>query len=315
MQEVDCLFWTFLVMLAVFLVVRGIWLACSYFWAWLARGKRLHHAVETGELGPDVGAVVANADEARLARAVAQVDRKPDAIVRLSHEQRLEVLRAQRDERERFLDDLRITWYQVVMIFFVASILGLVLEEVWMFITAGLTESRVGLVWGPYSPLYGVGALLLTFICFGLRRRHAPWWVFFLVSMVVGGGLEQVVGWGMETFMGAVSWDYTGVPGCITKWVAWPFLFFWGLLGLVWGKAIMPELLFRIGVATTRRQVVFVGFLGAYLALDIFMTLAVFDRVHDRELGIPPETAFEQYVDDNYTQEFVEQRFENMNFD
>jgi uncharacterized membrane protein len=302
-------------MLAVFLIIRGIWYGASYFWAWLARGKRLHHAVEAGEVSPEVGIVVANADEARLAKAVEAVDRKPSAIIRLSHEQRLEVLRIQHAERESFLDGLRITWYQVVMIFFIASILGLILEEIWMFITAGLTESRVGLVWGPYSPIYGVGALLLTFICFALRQHHAPWWVMFLVSMVVGGCLEQAAGWGMETFMGAVSWDYSGVPGCITKWVAWPFLFFWGLLGLVWGKIIMPELLFRIGVATTRRQVVFVGLLGAYLALDIFMTLAVFDRVHERDLGIPPETAFEQYIDDNYTQEFVERRFENMNFD
>ena len=309
------MFFTFIGLLVVFLVIRGVWFAASWFWAWLARGKRLHRCVDEGKVSEDVGIVVANADRARLANEVKAADRDPNSVIRLSREQRHEVMRAQVAEREEFLDNLRITWYQVVMIFFIASILGLVLEEVWMFITAGLTESRVGLVWGPYSPLYGVGALLLTFICFDLRRHRAPWWVIFLVSMAVGGGLEQIVGWSMETFMGAVSWDYTGVPGCITKWVAVPFLFFWGILGLLWAKVIMPELLFRIGVATTRRQVVFVGLLGLYLALDVFMTLAVFDRVHDRELGIPPETALEVYVDENYTQEFVERRFENMNFD
>lgn len=308
------MFLAFLSLLAALLVIRGTWYLISRFWAWLARGKRLHNAVDTGRVSPEVGIVVANADQARLMHDVSKVDRDPDAIIRLSREQRAEVMRAQVAEREEFLDNLRITWYQVVMIFFIASILGLILEEVWMFITAGLTESRVGLVWGPYSPLYGVGALLLTFICFGLRRHHAPWWAIFLVSMAVGGGLEQLAGWAMESYMGAVSWDYTGVPGCITKWVAVPFLFFWGVLGLVWAKVVMPELLFRIGVATTRRQVVFVGLLGAYLAADIFMTLAVFDRVHDRELGIAPENGLEQYIDENYTQEFVEERFQNMSF-
>ncbi|MBE6471778.1 MAG: hypothetical protein E7000_08830 [Coriobacteriaceae bacterium] len=308
------MFWTFLGLLAVLLVVRGTWYAISRFWAWLARGKRLHNEVESGKLSAEVALVVANADRARLMKEVAAADRLPSSVIRLSREQRKEVMRVQAAEREEFLANLRITWYQVVMIFFVASILGLVLEEVWMFITAGLTESRVGLIWGPYSPLYGVGALLFTFICFALRRHGAPWWGSFLVCAIIGGLLEQIVGWGMETFMGAVSWDYTNVPGAITKWVALPFLFFWGLLGVVWDRLIMPDLLFRIGVPTTRRQVLFVGLLGAYLAMDIFMTLAVFDRVHERELGIPPETMLEEYVDENYTQEFVEQRFENMDF-
>ena len=108
----------------------------------------------------------------------------------------------------------------------VGSVGGLLLEQLWMFVTLGLTQGRYGLVWGPFSPLYGVGAVLLTLISLQLRRKKAKWWMVFLVSMVVGGLLEQLTGWGMETLMGAVSWDYTTVPGCITKWVAWPFLFF-----------------------------------------------------------------------------------------
>ena len=224
-------------------------------------------------------------------------------------------MRAQRAERERFLDDLRITWYQVVMIFFVASILGLILEEVWMFITEGLTERRYGLVWGPFSPLYGVGALLLTLLCFELRKREAKSWQIFLTGMIVGGGLEQITGWGMETLMGATSWDYSNVPGCITKWVAWPFLFFWGALSLIWAKAVMPELLYRIGAPTRKRQVVFVGILAVYLAFDIFMTLACFERVGARERGIPPHGAFEEWVDTKYSDEFVANRFQNMVFE
>ncbi len=220
-----------------------------------------------------------------------------------------------RQRREGFLDGLKITWYQIVVIFALGSVAGLILEEVWMFVTAGLTEKRYGLVWGPFSPLYGVGATLLTILCFALRKRRAPWWLIYIVGMVVGGLLEQLTGWGMETLMGATSWDYTNVPGCITKWVAWPFLFFWGALGLAWAKLVMPELLYRVGAPTRRRQVVFVSLLAVYLAFDIIMTLACFGRVGARERGIPPRGPFEEWVDTHYSDEFVANRFQNMMFE
>lgn len=86
-------------------------------------------------------------------------------------------------------------------------------EEMWVFVTAGVTESRARLVWGPFSPLYGVGTVLLTLVTFRLRKAHARGWRVFLVSMAIGGLLEQVTGWGMETFMGAVSWDYIAGDG------------------------------------------------------------------------------------------------------
>lgn len=219
-----------------------------------------------------------------------------------------------RKEREKFLDSLEITWYQIVVIFAICSVAGLIIEQIWMFITEGLTEHRYGLVWGPFSPLYGVGAVLLTLICFELRKHHASWWVIFLVGMIVGGLLEQVTGWAMEEVMGATSWDYTNVPGCITKWVAWPFLFFWGGLGLIWAKLVMPEFLYRVGEPTKTRQVVFVSLLAIYLGFDIFMTLACFTRVGERERGIAPSGPFEEWVDTKYSDEFVANRFQNMVF-
>jgi uncharacterized membrane protein len=225
-------------------------------------------------------------------------------------------MRARAEERDAFVKNCKITWYQVVMIFFIASVLGLFVEEIWMFVTAGLTQSRAGLVWGPFSPLYGLGALLLTYVCLPMRKRGSKWWVIFLVSMVVGGSLEQFAGWAMQTFMGAYSWDYIlgGIPGAITQWVAIPILFLWGGVGVAWAYLIMPELLFRIGEATTRRQVVFVGLLGLYLALDIFMTLACFDRAAEREAGIPPSDAFGEWIDENYSNEFMATRFQNLVF-
>ncbi len=300
--------------LTVLVVVFVVWCITS-FWAWLGRGKRLKGVCDDDLVSADVKEAVERLDAYRAAQKLGQGQQGP--VIRLSRQQLREVRQAEDTVRDGFLDHLRLGWYQVVMIFFIGSVLGLVLEEAWMLVTAGVTESRVGLVWGPFSPLYGVGAVLLTLVTFQLRKMHAKGWVVFLVSMVVGGLLEQVTGWAMETFMGAVSWDYIagGVPGAITKWVAVPFLFFWGLLGYVWYRFIMPNLLYGLGKPTTRRKAVFVTLLSVYLVLDVFMTVMCFDRRAARDAGIPPANAFEEWVDENFNNAFMSERFQNMVID
>lgn len=295
----------------IFVVSVIIW-AIMWFWSWLGRGKKLKGMIDDDLVSDDVKGAVARLNAIRAQSKLGQ--KTTGKILRLNRYQLKEIYFAELTIREDFLDHMKFGWYQVVMIFFIGSVLGLVLEEVWMFITAGVTESRVGLVWGPFSPLYGVGALLLTFITFELRKLHAKGWMVFIVSMVVGGLLEQITGWSMETLMGAVSWDYIagGVPGAITKWVAIPFLFFWGLLGYIWYKFIMPDLLWRLGEPTTRRKAIFITLLSIYLIADIVMTLMCFERRAARDAGIPPHNAFEEWVDENFNNAFMSERFQNM---
>ena len=232
---------------------------------------------------------------------------------KISKEQQRVIRDARRQLRDDFLNDNRPGFYQYLIIFLVASVLGLILETIWMFVAYGVLESRVGLVWGPFSPLYGCGAVLLTVVLW--RLRDQPTWMIFLISAGLGGILEQLAGWSMETVMHAWSWSYLHFPDHITQWVAWRFLIVWGLLGVAWCKVIMPELLYRIGEPTSRRQAVVVSFLTAFIALDIAMTVACFWRAGKREEGVPPQNVFEEYVDRHFGDEFIKGKFENLRMD
>ena len=284
----------------LYAVVQGFVRVVVFFWEWLSRGSQL--------------------DEDDVERAEAALEESEDALEReLARAERERGLgrlfarwRASAAAVDEYLDHLHLGWYQIVILFFLGSMAGLLIEEVWMLATAGLTENRVGLVWGPFSPLYGLGAVLLTLLSFFLRSRGARAWQVFLVSALVGGVLEQLTGWSMSTFFDAESWTYLHLPDHITQWVAWRFLAFWGLLGLTWSRAVMPRLLYTIGMPTTRRQAVFVTLVAVYLVADIAMTLVCFDRKTERDAGIPPANAFEQWVDTNYSDEFIAGRFENL---
>jgi uncharacterized membrane protein len=268
-----------------------------------ARGARLHRVAEKGMLDQEI------ADEAKRA----DVDRQIKAAKRhrLTKEQRAQVKAAEIKERNDYLSDFNVTLYQLIYIFLIASILGLILEEVWMFVNFGIKESRVGMVWGPFSPLYGFGAVLLTVVLWRLRDR--PSWQVYLISAFLGTALEQLTGWAMETFAHAESWNYLGLPDHITKWTAWRFVIIWGFLGLVWLRVILPEMLYRIGRACAGRgRVVVVVALAVFLVADGIVTVTCFTRNTERAEGIPAANAFEEWIDEHYDEQFIESRFENL---
>ena len=290
---------------ALFLIVRGIsYLAQRYLDA-RGAGRTFKRMLRQGRI--DAGVY----DDAvwTESSAFGRTKLRP----KISSAQQRVIHEARRALREDFLDDHAPGFYQYIIIFLVASVLGLILETVYMYALYGVVESRVGLVWGPFSPLYGFGAVLLTAVLWPLRNQ--PTWMIFVISAGIGGILEQIAGWGMETVMHAWSWSYLHFPDHITQWVAWRFLIMWGVLGLAWCKLIMPEMLFRIGEPTTRRQAVVAGLLTAFIALDVCITVMCFYRAGKRQEGIPPQNVFEEYIDRHFGDDFISDTFENINLD
>lgn len=315
----------------IWLVVRGFANAFRFFADWLSDGEKLEDK-ESGVAAPAAPAAATTETTAATAPTTATPSAtitatqpatttatppataatptaKNRVVAIFSYPEKIHSTKA---KRESYLDAMHMGWYQVVILFVVGSMAGLLLEEIWMLITAGLTESRVGLVWGPFSPLYGAGAVLLTLISYQLRRRHAHNVVVFCISAVVGGLLEEITGWGMLTFFHMQSWTYAFLPDHITEFVAWRFLFFWGLLGLIWCRFVMPRALYHIGEPTSKRQAIFITLISLYLVADIGMTVACFMRATARDVGIPPQNAFEQWVDMHYSNEFISARFQNL---
>lgn len=290
---------------ALFLVARGITFLIQRYLDFRGAGRSFKKLLRQGRIDAGVYADAVWSEVNRFGHKKLRA--------KISKEQQRVIRDARRQLRDDFLNDNCPGFYQYLIIFLVASVLGLILETIWMFVAYGVLESRVGLVWGPFSPLYGCGAVLLTVVLW--RLRDQPAWMIFLISAGLGGILEQLAGWSMETVMHAWSWSYLHFPDHITQWVAWRFLIVWGLLGVAWCKVIMPELLYRIGEPTSRRQAVVVSFLTAFIALDIAMTVACFWRAGKREEGVPPQNVFEEYVDRHFGDEFIKGKFENLRMD
>lgn len=56
--------------------------------------------------------------------------------------------------------------YKIIWIFTIGSILGYCVEMIWCYVRNGYFESRKGLIYGPISPVYGIGGVALTLLLY-----------------------------------------------------------------------------------------------------------------------------------------------------
>lgn len=121
---------------------------------------------------------------------------------------------------------------QQIYFFFLGSIGGF-LWEVAIFLYRDKTFTNRGFFYGPWLPVYGIGAVLFYLLLGCRRKKIHPAGVFFL-SAGIGTGLELLIGWFLDAFWDLRYWDYSGYPfhfhGYICLYAAVGF----GIAGVLW---------------------------------------------------------------------------------
>ena len=97
--------------------------------------------------------------------------------------------------------------FNIIEIFFVASIIGWIYEMIFYKVTENILENR-GFLYGPYVPVYGFGAILIVLL---LKRFKKNPLILFVEMALVTGILELIVGEFMVAVWHKRWWDYTGL--------------------------------------------------------------------------------------------------------
>ena len=207
---------------------------------------------------------------------------------------------------------IALNFFNVFWIFVVCSVLGLIIEVVYHFIVVvpGEYQDRAGMLFGPFSPIYGVGAVLMTM---ALNRFHdKPVPVIFLVSAVIGGAFEFFVSWFMEMAFGAVAWDYTGTFLSIDGRTNGMFMAMWGMLGVLWIKALLPKMLDIVNLIPWKLRYTVTAVCAVLMLANAIMTLQSLDCWYERLSGHEPETPVEEFYATYFDDDFMANRFESM---
>lgn len=208
---------------------------------------------------------------------------------------------------------ITLNFFNLFWIFVVASVLGLLMEEIvhFLFVVPGQWQDRAGLLFGPFSPIYGCGAVLMTIF---LNRFHkSNWLVIFLVAAVIGGAFEAFVSLFMQYAFGAVAWDYSNMPGSLFGGrTCLPFMACWGLLGVVWIKLLLPFMLRLVNFIPWNWRYMLTTVAACFMLVDAVMTLQALDCWYMRLSHDPVDTPLQQFYDHEFGDAYMADRFQSM---
>ena len=115
------------------------------------------------------------------------------------------------------------------MVLVIYSFLGVIVEVVFYLVVEGVLESRLGLLYLPLRPIYGVGGVACCFSTASSRNRS---WSS-CSGMMIGSVVEFVARFGMEKGLGTISWDCSDKLLNLHGRICLQYSFCWGLLALL----------------------------------------------------------------------------------
>lgn len=202
--------------------------------------------------------------------------------------------------------------YKLLLICFIGSFLGVVVEVLWCYLTHGYWESRAGLVYGPFNLLYGAGAVVLTVCLYQFRNRSG--WISFLGGMLVGSVVEYACSWAQELLLGSRSWDYSHMPFNLNGRICLLYSVFWGVLGVLWIKDLYPRMARWVLKIPNKPGKIITLVLTVFFVFNAGMSAVSVYRWSERVNGLAPSSSFEVFLDERFPDTRLERIYPGMDF-
>lgn len=199
---------------------------------------------------------------------------------------------------------------KLVWVFLICSLLGDLIETVFCRFTAGVWMSRTSLIYGTFSVVWGIGAVVLTVVLQKLADKEDRY--VFLAGFFVGGVYEYMCSVFTEVFFGTTFWDYSNMPFNFGGRTNLLFCVFWGLLAVVWIKGLYPRLSNLIEKIPPVAGKIITWVVLVLLVLDIFISVAAMLRYVQRVNDPVAYNVIQQFLDQAYPDRMIEWVWPNM---
>ena len=198
-------------------------------------------------------------------------------------------------------------FYNCFYIFIFGCLFGYIVEVLWSYYRHGIFINHSALVIGPFNVVYGISGLVFSYLLYKYREDNVI--KLFLISFFIGSILEYSLSFGMEKLVGFVAWNYSRYPLNINGRICLKYSIFWGLLGVIWIKYIYPLLKNLIDMIPKKIGIKLKNVLIIFLLCDYVFSLQAVDRAKRYEVGIPPQSRYERFLDEYFGIDYLNNMF------
>ena len=199
-----------------------------------------------------------------------------------------------------------VTLVKLIWIFIIGSIAGYLIETSFYMIKHGVFMNKQGLLYGPFKPIYGVGAVLLSIILNMLKGKNN--WLIFFFGSIIGGVFEYICSIVLEYVFGTRMWSYANMGMNINGRVFIPYLPIWGIISLLYLKVLYPGFN-KVYLKVPKKLLYFLTIIvSIFMVYDILISSFAVMRMSERAHNIPSNTKFEKYLDKKYTDKYILKR-------
>lgn len=199
---------------------------------------------------------------------------------------------------------------KIFWVFFVSALLGDIIETFYCRAVGGVWMSRSSVLYGPFSIVWGIGAVVLTLVLSRFANKADRY--IFLIGALLGGVYEYACSVFTEIFLGTVFWDYSHMPFNIGGRTNLLYMVFWGILSVVWIKLIYPNMSKVIEKIPPLTGKIVTWILIAFMVCNALISAMAMIRYTERQDGITADNVIEEFLDTTYKDELIEKVWPNM---
>ena len=199
---------------------------------------------------------------------------------------------------------------KLIWVFLVSALLGDIIETLYCRALEGVWMSRSSVLYGPFSIVWGIGAVVLTLVL--SRFAHKPDRYIFFVGALIGGVYEYGCSLFTELVFGYVFWDYSWMLFNIDGRTNLLYMGFWGILSVVWIKLIYPKMSNVIEKLPALQGKIITWILVVFMICNSLISAMAVIRYTQRKEGAKANTVVEEFLDANYEDTMIEKVWPNM---
>ncbi len=205
----------------------------------------------------------------------------------------------------------QLLWYIVIF-----SVIGLAIETIFCYATTGVLESRKGLIWGPFCPVYGVGATILIVALSSYKKNGFK---LFIVGCILGNIIEYGLSYLLEAMYGTRFWDYAYLDWNLNGRICFKYSIFWGILAVILIKFIQPYI-DKIIAKIPNYKPLHIG-VFIFLVIDCIATVWAVNTYQNRvaknynNIENTEKKSIKQYIEDNlFSNKIMKKTFPNLRY-